>query len=141
MTSLRLPHLVLIATSLLPTSLSAQVDLRVRADAPGRDESNLNGEWVMVSNNGTVPLDVSRWRLCNALAACYTLPDSTAIAPGGDLRIRTGAGRDNLRELHMGRGRPMWQNWADVATLRDPTGEIRARCMWDRGRGVDCTST
>lgn len=140
MTPLRF-SVLLLATMLLPTTAAAQVDLRVRADAPGRDESNLNGEYVMMSNNGTVPLDVSRWRVCNALLACFTLPDSTSISPGGDLWIRTGSGLDSLREIYMGRERPMWENWADVATVRDRAGEIRARCMWDRGRGVDCTST
>jgi len=114
---------------------SAQIDLRVRADAPGTDERNLNGEYVLLSNDGTMPVDLSGWSLCDAVAHCFVFPEGVSIGPGGDLRVHTGSGRDTLTAIYMSRERPLWANWADIATLRDRSGQIRARCSWDRSAG------
>lgn len=121
------------------TPASAQIDLRVRADPMGDDARYLNGEYALVSNETNTPLEVSGWRLCNGIYACFVLPPETVIRPGGDLRIHSGSGRDTPQAIYMGRDRPMWADWADYATLRDPTGELRASCYWDRGRGLDCS--
>jgi len=124
---------------LAPAAATAQVELRVLADPPGHDDLDLNGEYVLVSNEETTPLNLSRWRLCNAVYHCYVFPEGATLGPGGALRVRTGTGRDSLETLYMRRDRPLWANWADVATLTDETGAVRARCMWDRGRGIDCS--
>lgn len=135
--TLRLTILGLAA--LAPATASAQVEVRVLADPAGRDERNLNGEYVVVSNEGTTPVDLSGWWLCSAVADCFVFPEGTRIGSRGDLRVHTGHGRNTLREVYMGRGRPVWANWADMATLSDRAGEVRARCLWDRGRGIDCS--
>lgn len=135
--TLRLTILGLAA--LAPATASAQVELRVHADALGRDERNLNGEYVVVSNEGTTPVDLSGWWLCSAVADCFVFPEGTRIGSRGDLRVHTGHGRDTAREVYMGHDRPVWANWADMATLTDRTGAVRARCLWDRGRGIDCS--
>lgn len=125
--------------ALVPAAASAQIDLRVRADPAGRDEQNLNGEYVLISNDGTTPLDLSGWRICDAVVTCFHFPPDTLIGPGGDLRVHTGSGRNTLLVLYMGRDRPVWANWADIATLSDDDGVVRARCVYDRGRGLDCS--
>jgi hypothetical protein len=125
--------------ALVPAMVTAQIEIRVQADPPGDDERNLNGEYVLVSNDRTTPLDLSGWRLCNAVAHCYVFPDSARIGPRGDLRVHTGSGTNTLQALYMGRDRPLWANWADVATLTDRAGAVQARCLWDRGRRIDCS--
>lgn len=122
-----------------PRAISAQIEIQVQADAPGRDERNLNGEYVLISNDGTTPADLSGWRICNAVLDCFVLPEGATIGPGGDLRAYSGSGRNTPRQVYMGRTLPLWADWADVATLTDRAGEIRARCIWDRGRGLDCS--
>lgn len=117
---------------------SAQISLRVIADPPGPDAENLNGEVVTITNRLTVPLDLSGWTLCDAVAACFEFADETSVGPSASIRVRTGTGRDTVLDVYMGRNAPMWDNWADIATLRDPRGSIRSRCVWDRGRGLDC---
>jgi hypothetical protein len=131
---------VLLASgALAPPHASAQIDLRIRADPMGDDVRYLNGEYALVTNETTTPLDVSGWRLCNGIYACFVFPAETVIGAGDDLRIHSGSGRDTPRAIYMGRDRPMWANWADYATLRDPDGGLRASCYWDRGRGIDCS--
>lgn len=131
--------LVAFVGSALPRAISAQIEIQVQSDAPGRDERNLNGEYVLISNDGTVPVDVSGWRLCNAVLDCFSLPEGATIGPGSDLRAFSGSGGNGPRRVYMGRSLPLWADWSDIATLTDRTGEVRARCVWDRGRGLDCS--
>lgn len=126
-------------TALAPSATAAQVELSIRADPPGHDVQNLNGEYALVTNQRTTPLDLSGWRLCDAVVNCFVFPGETIIGPGARLRIHTGSGRDTRVALYMGRTRPIWDNWADLATLSDMEGAIVARCSYDRGRGRDCS--
>lgn len=132
-------RLTVLTLGVLAPASSAQIEIRVLADPAGRDERNLNGEYAIVYNRATTPLDVSGWWLCNAVASCFVFPEDSWVGSGGGLRVHTGQGPDTAREVHMGRDRPVWANWADMATLSDRTGEVRARCVWDRGRGMDCS--
>ena len=133
--------LAMIAVALVSPAADGQIRLRVVADPPGPDEDNLNGEVVTITNQRTVPLDLSGWYLCDAVAHCYTFPDGTRVGPGAAIRVHTGSGRDTLVDLYMGRSRPVWDDWADMTTLRDSEGVRQARCLWDRGRGINCRST
>lgn len=130
--------LALVGGVAFPTQVQGQIGLRVVADPAGPDETNLNGEIVTVTNRQTVPLDLSGWSLCDAVGACYEFPEETSVGPGASLRVRSGSGQDTPRDVYMSRSQPLWDNWADIATLRDGEGVIRSRCVWDRGRGLDC---
>lgn len=121
-----------------PAAGTGQISLRVIADPPGPDAENLNGEVVTITNRMTVPLHLSGWTLCDALAACFRFADQVMVGPSASIRVRAGSGQDTLLDVYMGRSQPIWDNWADIATLRDQEGVIRSRCVWDRGRGVDC---
>lgn len=121
-----------------PGDAAAQIRLRVIADPPGADEKNLNGEVVTITNRLTVPLDLSGWSLCDAMAACFRFVNEVTVGPGASIRVRAGSGQDTLLDVYMGRSEPIWDNWADIATLRDREGVIQSRCVWDRGRGLDC---
>jgi len=126
-------------TAFDPSAATAQVELGIRADPPGHDVENLNGEYALVTNRRTTPLDLSGWRLCDAVVNCFVFPEKTIIGPGARLRVHTGSGHDTPTAVYMGRTRPIWSNWADLATLRDTEGAIMARCSYDRGRGRDCS--
>ena len=69
--------------------LSAQVAIQVRADAPGDDERNLNGEYVLVSNEGTTPVELDGWRLCDAVLDCFVFVPRSRRRPAGLHRIGT----------------------------------------------------
>lgn len=130
---------LLTSAALAATPAVAQIDLRVRADPPGDDARYFAGEYALVSNETTMPLDLSGWRLCNAVYACFVFPAGTSIGPGSDLRVHSGSGRSAGGDVYMGREGPLWADWADYATLRDPSGKLRASCYWDKGRGIDCS--
>jgi competence protein ComEC len=93
-------------------------------NAPGDDLTNLNGEWVQVTNEGTRPVLLAGWTLSDRNGTfSYTFPAFVAM-PGSPITIYTGSGRMNDTALFMGRNSPVWGNTGDSATLKDGNGKI-----------------
>lgn len=100
--------------------------VEVNADAPGRDDENRNGEWVVVRSESEEPVDMSGWGLKDESSAHrYTFPDGTIIEPGEELVIYTGCGDDDPPDLYWCDDTPVWDNAGDTAFLTDATGQVR----------------
>lgn len=98
------------------------------SDAPGRDDFNLNGEWVEVRNTGSIALDLEGWGLRDeSTRHRFAFPANTVLAPGATLRIGSGCewheGADEV-DLHWCADDPVWNNNGDTAWLSDPTGRF-----------------
>jgi beta-lactamase superfamily II metal-dependent hydrolase len=106
----------------------APVTLMVFPDAPGNDHYNLNGEYVVITNDGTAPLVTAGWRLCDAANHCFTFPRGTRIVQR--LTVYTGSGVADESSLYAGFRRAVWNNGGDVATLFDESGRIVARLAY-----------
>lgn len=104
------------------------VSLTVQPDAPGDDNTNLNGEWVDVRNDGDERLDLSGWRIKDESASHrYTFPGGTTVAPGASLRLHTGCGEDTATERYWcNTASAVWNNSGDTAFLLDPDGRTVA---------------
>jgi micrococcal nuclease len=104
---------------------AADVPVRITAlnyDAPGADHVDPNGEWVELTNEGDVPVDLRGYTLADAGPHVYTF-GPLVLAPGATVRVRSGRGTDTPTELHWGlAGDAVWNNDGDTAYLRDPTG-------------------
>lgn len=104
------------------------VELDVRADAPGDDARNPNGEWLEIRNSGGSPLDLSGWTVRDGSASNrYRFPDGTTLPSGATLRLATGCGDDGPDRLHWcHEGSAVWNNDGDTAMLLDGGGRIVA---------------
>ncbi len=111
-------------TAAVPTS--AGLTLWVNADAPGNDHHNLNGEYVVISNDGAETVRLAGATLCDAAAHCFVFPDGAAVAPGARVFVYTGAGTSDGVRFYMRSPRAVWNNRGDVATLRDAAGRVVA---------------
>ena len=84
----------------------AQVAVTVSWDAPGTDQTNLNGEFVIVRNTGTTPVDLSGWLLRDSsLTSWYFFPSGTVLAPGDYRMVHVGSGTPGSpspHDLYMG---------------------------------------
>ena len=100
------------------------IALSVRADAPGDDGANLNGEWLDIANTGRGPLDLSGWSVKDESASHrYTFADDTTVAPGSSLRLFTGCGQDSATERYWCMtDSAVWNNDGDTAFLLDAEG-------------------
>lgn len=111
-----------------PTDASVEI-VDVLADAPGNDQENPNGEWVMIQNTGSEPADLSGWSIRDeSTRHRYDFPTFT-LEPGQQARIRTGCGQDDFgsdpAELFWCDPEPpVWNNSGDTAFLLDSNGAI-----------------
>jgi len=104
-------------------------DLRIvglHLDAPGDDSLNLDNEWVDLRNEGSQPVDLTGWRLRDESASHrFSFPTGFVLAPGADVRIRSGCGPPTATELHWcAQGSAIWNNDGDTAFLLDPSGNV-----------------
>lgn len=98
---------------------------RVEPDPPGRDEENLNGEFVELVNEGAEPVDLDGWDIRDD-SSSHRFDLAGTIEPGGRLVIRTGAGSSGGGELFLDSRSPVWSNRGDTVLVIDPEGVIAA---------------
>ena len=89
-------------------------------------ELNLSEEWVEITNNGDVDVDMSNWTLeDNATNPhTYLFPSGFILDDGSSVKVHTGDGNDTSTELYWGFGGHIWNNNGDTATLKDSNGKI-----------------
>ena len=96
----------------------------IHADAAGDDRTNLADEYVVLTNRGDSPVDLSGWVLTDESGARYRFPDGVTLAPGDSVTVRTGSGTDTETDRYWGAGRPVWNNDGDTVTLLRPDGGV-----------------
>lgn len=105
--------------------------VEVNADAPGRDDENLNGEFVIVENLSADPVDLTGWGLKDESSIHrFTFPSGSVLSPGAQLVVYTGCGANQMPTLYWCDGTPVWDNGGDTAFLTDPAGRIRHRLSY-----------
>ena len=103
--------------------------IEIQADAPGNDQENPNGEWVIFENVGDTEASLSGWSLRDeSTRHRYEFPDVT-VAPGQRVRVRTGCGSDDVGSDRIelfwcDPEPPVWNNGGDTAFLLDFNGSI-----------------
>ena len=101
---------------------SARLRLSVMADAPGNDNQNLNGEYVVIESTASESLAIGGWRLCDLANHCFRFPDGAVIEAGRRIAVHTGTGQHDGVRYYMGYRSAVWNNNGDTATLYDDKG-------------------
>lgn len=97
------------------------------ANPPGPDENNLSGEWVVVTNTGTIEIDLSGWILRDASSVHrYAFPAGTTLPAASHLSVHTGCGTDDVEHRYWCADGPVWGNAGDSALLLDAEGHTAA---------------
>lgn len=103
---------------------------------PGRDVvGNLNGEYVVLQNQGFSSINMRDWQLRDAAGHRYVfsnlLPNgrSWTLGPKEYVCLHTGKGQDsyvppNTFHLYWGQGWWIWNNKGDTAYLFDQAGNL-----------------
>ncbi len=105
------------------------VIVEVFENAPGDDRENPNGEYVVIENVGDNAVDLSEWAIRDESTRHRHTFSSIEIAPGEQVRLRTGCGNNDLGSDPMevfwcDPEPPVWNNGGDTAFLLDPNGAI-----------------
>jgi hypothetical protein len=106
---------------------AAKLQLRVNWDAAGDDATDVNGEWVDVTNlDETRSVNLSHWKLRDSALRHFTIPGGTVVPPGERFRLHVGRGHNKRLEAHWGFRKPAFDAGGDGAYLFDPQGDLRA---------------
>ncbi|MBP1631957.1 MAG: endonuclease [Acidobacteria bacterium] len=105
--------------------------LEIEANPPGPDEDDLNGEWVLLENEGGQAADLTGWVLRDESSEHrYRFPEGTLLEPGDQAAVYTGCGSDGGGDLYWCKGGPVWSNGGDTALLLDPQGNVADRLRY-----------
>jgi micrococcal nuclease len=104
----------------------ASLAVSVHPDAAGNDNENLNGEYVVLTNEGDESVDLSGWTVADAADHRYTFPSGTTLSPGASLTLYTGEGADGDGDYYWGRTSAVWNNGGDTVTVRARDGTVVA---------------
>ena len=112
---------------------AGHVAIWVRADAPGVESSNVNGEYIRFAPSGVSSVDLS-WTVATTNGFTYEFPRGTVIRAGETLTLRSGKGTSTRLNHYWGNTGAILVNAGQRAELRTPTS-IRLGCRaWGTGR-------
>ena len=116
------------------TQRSAVVLGAIQYDSPGRDDRSnrsLNAEWVTVKNTGRLPVNIKGWTLADKSGHSYRF-GNLRLNGHSQIRVHTGIGHDNRRDVYQDRRAYVWDNTGDTATLRNDHRRIVDAQSWGR---------
>ena len=94
--------------------------------ATSPEKQNLNGEWVVVANQGSADQDLNGWTVSTQHNRTYTFNTFTLQA-GASVKLHTGCGNDTATDIYWNKKMPIWNNNGDMATLKDASGNVVAK--------------
>jgi micrococcal nuclease len=105
----------------------------VRANPPGDDRLDPNGEYVRIACVAAEPASLAGYTLEDRFGWRYRFPPLT-LHPGYTALLFSGEGTDALEpagqaRLYWRAGGPIWNNTGDEAILRDPAGTVVDRVV------------
>jgi hypothetical protein len=92
-----------------------------RFDAPGNDATNLNGEYVVVTNKCSTMIGVGGWRVRDKAGNTYRFAAGVRMGKGS-IYVHTGKGVNRPGHRYWGRTRPVWDNTGERAYLLNRSG-------------------
>ncbi len=117
---------------------SVPLRVAVKWNADGDDSKNVNGEYVKITNNGSVTVPLGGWRVRDSalrgyLGRGYVFPSSAKLGAGRSLYLHVGRGSNSTSHFYWGLDRPIFENASgspkysgDGGYLFDPQGDLRA---------------
>lgn len=99
------------------------------ANAPGDDNTNVNGEYLRICNISSAPTSLDGWRLVNSAGSTFRFPNVT-IPAGHTARVMSGKGASGPDavgqiDVFLGSDVPIWNNELEKVELYDPAGNRR----------------
>ncbi|MFH8342354.1 lamin tail domain-containing protein [Streptomyces sp. AM6-12] len=109
----------------------------VRYDSTGRGARNnteLNQQWVAVSNHSRKAVNLNGWTLSDAAGHTFTF-HHYSLGARATVRVHTGVGRDTRSDLYQDRRSQVWDK-SDTAKLRNDRGRLVDQVSWNQHRAT-----
>ncbi len=105
-----------------PAHRNAEI-AEISSDPPGRDEEDLNGEWVKIVSTTDAAVDMAGFTLSDYAGHEYKFGE--LLLPGRSaVTVFTGSGTDTPSSLYWGSKTPIWNNRGDTVYLKDADSEL-----------------
>gem|GEM_PF-1672017 len=89
-------------------------------------------EFIQITNEGSVPVNLTGWMLTAGADFAYTLP--LAVLPVGEsIRVHPGTGISTLMDIYLNLAQPVLDDSADVVTLFNSEGMVISRYTYPAG--------
>jgi micrococcal nuclease len=99
-------------------------------DAPGYDNLNLNGEYVVICNRGSGAVSLEGWMLTDDESRHTYRFGSFTLRAGASVTLFSGAGTNTASALYWNSNGAIWNNDGDCAHLYSPQGAVvSSRCL------------
>jgi micrococcal nuclease len=99
-------------------------------DAPGDDNFNLNGEYVVICNRGAAAVALSGWTLTDDGAHHTYHFGPFTLSAGASVTLYSGSGTNSATALYWNSNGAIWNNGGDCAHLYSATGAaVTSRCL------------
>jgi parallel beta-helix repeat protein len=89
---------------------------------------NLVGEWVNITNKGSIPVSLENWKIQDTTKQNLKLHTFTfgifTLAPGATVTVHTLNGTNSSTDLYWGLNEEVWNNDGDTASLYDSAGNL-----------------
>ena len=99
-------------------------------DAPGDDNLNLNGEYVVICNRGNAAAALGGWSLTDDGARHTYHFGAFTLRAAGSVTLYSGAGKNSATALYWNNDGAIWNNDGDCAHLYSAQGAlVSSRCL------------
>jgi ligand-binding sensor domain-containing protein len=95
----------------------------INYDPSGRDEENLNGEWVKIANTTDAPVDITGFTLSDNAGNTYKFGELVLLGHS-TITVYTGSGTNTPSYFYWGSKTPIWNNKGDKAYLKNTDGKL-----------------
>jgi hypothetical protein len=122
-----------IAVTAVPAEAASTVQFgTIKYNSPGSDtatNTSVNGEYVILKNNGTTARSLTGWTVRDAANHVYKF-GTFSLGAGKSVVLHTGKGTNTSSTRYWGLGYHVWNNTGDKAYLRNAAGTAMDYCAW-----------
>jgi len=94
-------------------------------------EDSLQGEYVLIENQGASDQDMTGWTLGDDQTNTYLFPSGFILPGGASVYVWTKDDVDTATDLHWRRDDPVWDDQGGTAYLWDDTETMVDSLDWD----------
>jgi len=97
------------------------ISVKLNWDAPGNDNENLNGEYVIIKNESPGNINIGGWTIKDSATKIYEFK-YYILGSNKEIFLFSGYGTDTENSFYWNNSTPVWNNDHDTLYLRDNSG-------------------
>ena len=126
--------LIVVLMAVLASTAPAAIRFAsIHYNSPGADNGSnksLKGEWFTITNTTGKKMSLKNWKVRDKGGHVYKFGNFTLLGHK-TVKVHTGSGTDSGLQRYWDLDGYVWDNDADMATLKKPNGDVVDRCSYN----------